>query len=189
MPRLSGAVRENRIYTFPEKSPTAPEAHDMDEEFISKTRAKKEDRALRLLGEQLVGLPPEKLDKMEIPDELREAVRLAAETTAHGARNRQIKYIGGLLRYVDLGPIRAILAGIARGDTEKALAFKKIERWRDALKQGDLSLVDEIMASCPVADRQRLTQLARNAKREFEAGKGAVAASRQLFRYLKEVSA
>jgi ribosome-associated protein len=159
----------------------------MDDDVKSRTRAKKEDHALQRLGEQLVDLSSGQLQQIDMPNEIREAIGLARQTTAHGARNRQIKYIGGLLREVDLTPIRDALEDIRRGDCGKALAFKKIEKWRDALKEGNPALIDEILACCPDAERQRLTQLARNAKKEFEAEKG-VTACRLLFRYLKEVS-
>jgi ribosome-associated protein len=159
----------------------------MDDDVKSRTRAKNEDRALQKLGEELVGLPLAQLEKIDMPNELREAIGLARQTTAHGARNRQIKYIGGLLRQMDLANVRAALEDIRRGDYGKAMAFKQIETWRDALKQGNPALIDEILVCCPDAERQRLTQLVRNAKKEFEAEKG-VTASRLLFRYLKEVS-
>jgi ribosome-associated protein len=159
----------------------------MDDDVKSRTRAKNEDRALQGLGEQLVGLSSGQLERIDIPNEIREAIGLARQTTAHGARNRQIKYIGGLLREIEVSAVRDALENIRRGDYGKALAFKQIEKWRDALKEGDPALIDDIMACCPDAERQRLTQLARNAKKEFEAQKG-VTASRLLFRYLKEVS-
>jgi ribosome-associated protein len=163
------------------------QAEKMDDEFKSRTRAKHEDRALQELAEQLVGLSSAQLEHVEMPIELREAIELMRQTTAHGARNRQIKYIGGLLRRTDLTPIRDVLNKFRLGDHEKALAFKRIEAWRDGLKQGNSALIEEILACCPDAERQRLTQLVRNAKKEFEAEKG-VSASRSLFRYLKEIA-
>ena len=45
---------------------------------------------------------------------------------------------------------------------------KKIENWRDQLRSGNIELVNVILKVCPFADRQQLTQLARNAKKEFE---------------------
>jgi ribosome-associated protein len=159
----------------------------MDDDFKSRTQAKNEDRALQKLGEQLVGLSYTQLEKIDMPVELREAIGLARQTTAHAARNRQIKYIGGLLRRMELSPIRDVLENIRLGDHDKAMAFKRIETWRDALTRGDSSLIEEILACCPDAERQRLTRLVRNAKKEFEADKG-VTGSRLLFRYLKEIS-
>jgi ribosomal 50S subunit-associated protein YjgA (DUF615 family) len=48
-------------------------------------------------------------------------------------------------------------------------------------------LIEEILNNCPDAERQRLTQLARNARNEYETGKG-VKASKILFRYLNQIS-
>lgn len=55
------------------------------------------------------------------------------------------------------------------------------------LKKGDLSIVEDILAECPEAERQRLMQLVRNARKEADTGK-TVKASRVLFRYLRQVS-
>ena len=153
----------------------------------SRTMRKKEDHARQKLGERLVALSAEQLDGIGLPDELREAVYAARKTTAHDARRRHVKHVGTVLRRIDTTPIENALKGFERGDREKALAFEKNATWRDRLREGDMTLIEEILSACPGAERQRLTRLARNAKKEFEGGKG-VKASRALFRYLKEVS-
>jgi len=154
---------------------------------ISKTKKKKDDRARQKLGERLVELSEKQLERVGLPNNLCEAVSLACETTAHGARRRQVKYIGSLLRGIDTTPIEKALDDIARVDYDKIFAFKKLETWRDQLRAGNISLINEILTDCPLAERQQLSQLARNAKKEFEKNKG-VKASRALFRYLKKVS-
>ena len=159
----------------------------MDDERISRTQKKKEARALQKLGEELVTLSPERLADIEMPDELRKTVVEAAKIKSHGARRRQLQRIGKLMREIDPEPIQNALENIKLGDHQKNLAFKKLEKWRDELKQGNLALIEEILSECPVADRQRLTQLARNAHNEYEVRKG-VKSSRTLFRYLKQVS-
>jgi ribosome-associated protein len=98
-----------------------------------------------------------------------------------------LQRIGALMRAIDPQPIQSALENIRLGDHQKNLAFKKIEKWRDELKQGNLALIEEILDNCPDAERQRLTQLARNAHKEYEAQKG-VKSSRLLFRYLKGIS-
>jgi ribosome-associated protein len=153
----------------------------------SRTQKKKEDRELQKLGEQLVELSPEQLAAVAIPDELAQAVQMGRTMTRHGARRRQLQYIGALMRKVDAAPIRHALENIRQGDYQKVLAFQKLERWRDALKDGDLALIEKILAQCPRAERQRLNQLARNAQKE--AGKGVSGrASRTLFKYLREIA-
>ena len=153
----------------------------------SRTQQKKADHARQRFGERLVELSTEQLKGVGMSDELMAAVSLARKTTQHGARRRQVKYIGSLLRRVEIAPIAKALDGIAQGDYEKALAFKKLETWRDRLRDGNMALIEEILAACPQAQRQQLSQLARNAKKEFEGNKGSKS-SKALFRYLKEIS-
>jgi len=153
----------------------------------SRTQKKKEARELQKLGEQLLSLTLEQLNDIHMPNELREAVLEAREMTSHGARRRQIKYIGALVREIDPQPIIDALANIQHGDYQKAAAFKQVERWRDDLREGNMERIDEILEKCPSAQRQRLTQLTRNAQAEFKKQAG-VKASRALFRYLKQVS-
>jgi ribosome-associated protein len=164
-----------------------PEDQETDDLYVSRTRLKKEDHARQKLGERLVGLSSEQLSRMDIPDDLREAVTVARKTTANVARRRHVRHVGSVLRRIDTEPIEKALEIIDRGDYEQAYAFKKIEAWRDRLKEGDTALIEEILSACPGAERQRLAQLARNARKEFGADKGNKA-SRALFRYLKEIS-
>lgn len=160
---------------------------DATELPVSRTQRKKADHERQKLGERLVTLSVEQLERIDIPAELLEAVRLARKTTQHGARRRQVKYIGALLRRVNIAPIEKAVEVIAQGDYKRAQAFNKIESWRDQLRSGNMELINEILIACPQAQRQRLAQLARNAKKEFEGNKGNKS-SKALFRYLKEIS-
>ena len=153
----------------------------------SRTQRKKADHARKALGEALVALSPERMAAIDLPEELLTAVRLARRTRAHGARRRQIQYIGTLLRRMDTAPLKAALDNIRRGDIEQARDFRRLEAWRDALQSGDEEILEEILAACPAANRQRLRQLARNARRALENDSGP-SASRKLFRYLRDVS-
>ncbi len=159
----------------------------MDNNRKSRTQKKNEARALQKLGEQLVALPSQQLESIDISDDLHHAVIVARKTKSHGARRRQLQYIGTLMRDIDPEPIQNALENIRLGDHQKILAFKKIEKWRDELKEGNRVLIEEILNSCPEAERQRLTQLARNARHEYEAGKG-LKSSKILFRYLHQIS-
>ena len=161
----------------------------MDTDRKSRTQKKNEARALQKLGEQLVALSSEQLAGIDLADELRNAVIEAGKIKAHGARRRQLQRIGTLMRAIDPQPIQNALENIRLGDHQKNLAFKKIEKWRDELKQGNPALIEEILNNCPDAERQRLTQLARNAHKEYEAqAPKGVKSSRVLFRYLKQIS-
>ncbi len=159
----------------------------MDDDRKSRTQKKNEARALQKLGEQLVDLSPEQLGGIDMPDELRKAIVVARKTKSHGARRRQLQYIGTLMRDIDPEPIRNALENIRHGHSHNVRAFKKIEKWRDEIKEGNKQIIEEILSICPDAERPRLAQLARNARKEYEAGTG-VKSSRILFRYLKQIA-
>ena len=159
----------------------------MDNNRKSRTQRKNEDRALQMLGQELVDLSSQQLQNIKIPDEILEAVRFARKITRHGARRRQIQRIRALLRDADVESIQNSFETIKHGDNRQTLAFKKIEKWRDELKEGNRALIEEILSICPDVERQRLTQLARNANKEYLSGKG-VKSSRILFRYLQRIS-
>ena len=159
----------------------------MDHNHKSRTQRKNEDRALHMLGQELVDLSSEQLNKIKIPDEILEAVRFVRKITRHGARRRQIQRIRALLRDVDVESIQNALEIVQHRDNRQALVFKKIENWRNELQERNKALIEEILSLCPDAERQRLSQLARNANKEYVEGKG-VKSSRLLFRYLRQIS-
>ena len=91
----------------------------MDTDYKSRTRKKNEDRALQRLGEQLVALPFGQLATMELADELLTAIEFARKIKSHGARRRQIKYIGTLMRHIDPQRIETALKRIRSGNLQE----------------------------------------------------------------------
>jgi ribosome-associated protein len=153
----------------------------------SRTRLKKEATALQRMGERLVRLSDDQLNRMELPQALLEAIRTVRTITSRGARRRQMQYIGTLMRKVDAEPIEQALLEIEQGDYRQARTFQRIEAWRDRLVGGDDDLIDEIVDALPEASRQRLGQLVRSARKEKEKNAPPKSA-RNLFRYLKSLS-
>jgi ribosome-associated protein len=153
----------------------------------SRTRLKKEATALQKMGERLVRLSDDQLNRMELPQALLEAIRTVRTITSRGARRRQMQYIGTLMRKVDAEPIEQALLEIEQGDYRQARTFQRIEAWRDRLVGGDDDLIDEIVDALPEASRQRLGQLVRSARKEKEKNAPPKSA-RNLFRYLKTLS-
>lgn len=162
------------------------EEQDSPDERPSKSQRRRDMEALQALGEELVGLPAAALRDMPLPDTLREAVMLARNITAHGGRRRQLQYIGKLMREVDAAPIRAALEQRGRQSRAEAQHFHKLEQLRDRLLEEGESVVDEICERHPRAERQRLRQLLRQARKERELQQPPKSA-RQLFRYLREL--
>lgn len=91
----------------------------METEYKSRTQKKKEDQALQRLGEQLVALQPSLLERMDLPDELIENIHFARKIKSHGARRRQIRHIGALLRHMDTQPMETALERIRSGNLHK----------------------------------------------------------------------
>ena len=153
---------------------------------ISKTRMKKEMKALQIMGEQLVGLSEKQLKTLNLPPGLLKAVLDAKGMRSHGAHRRQIKFIGAFIRDIDPEPIKTSLAFIDRDVRETNRTFHHLERLRDRLVGGDSASFSEILDQYPHTDRQRLQLLVRNAIKEKTSEKG-VKHYRALFKYLKEL--
>jgi ribosome-associated protein len=156
-------------------------------EYKSKSQIKREMKALQKLGERLVGLSPDRIRQMHITSELRDAVLFAQTIKKREAWRRQIKYIGALMREADIDPIIECLDAVAQNRHGEAKDFHTIETWRDELIAGNHDLLEELMNRFAKADRQRITLLIRNARREKERNKPP-RHSRALFRYLRELS-
>lgn len=151
----------------------------------SKSAVKRAMHELQTLGVELVALSFDQLKKIDLPEELFEAVRDAQRFTQHEAHRRQLQYIGRLMRNVDVAPIRAALDEIKGVSAAANARLHAVERLR-ARFLADEKVIEEIAAAHPAADLQRLRQLRRNALKEQEAGKPP-RAFRELFRVLREV--
>lgn len=165
---------------------------DFDEEADeyyrkSKSQVKREMVALQKLGERLIELSVDQIKKIEMLEELREALLEGKTITKREARRRHMQYIGALMREADPEPIKKALDSISLGQALVTGEFKKIEKWRDGLLEGNQGVINEICEEYPDADRQRIRQLARNAVKEKEKNKPPKS-SRALFRYLKDLT-
>lgn len=162
-----------------------------DEEFTepgqrpSKTRRKEAMHELQDLGAALVELSPGQLKRIDLPEEILEAVKDWQRFTKHEARRRQLQYIGKLMRNIDPEPIVAGL-GLLRGESaEETARLHRRERLRSRLLE-DEKVLSEIATDWPHADLTLLRQLRRNALKEQESGKPPKN-FRQIFQVLKEL--
>ena len=83
-----------------------------EDDFISKSRRKRQMTELQELGAALVKLAPDQLARIEMPESLRDAVSECRKFTKHEARRRQMQYIGRIMRDLDAGPIAQQLAAM-----------------------------------------------------------------------------
>ena len=125
---------------------------------------------LQDLGAELVEFSVGQLKKIQLPENIYDAVRECQKITAHGAHRRQLQYLGKLMRNTDDEPIRAGLALIRGESSAETARLHRLERTRTRLLEDEATLTD-IATMWPGADLQRLRQLRRNALKEQEASK------------------
>jgi len=136
----------------------------------SKTQRKHEMHALQDMGEQLVEFEVKQLNELDIPETLMDAILLAKQTKKHGARRRQMQYIGKLMRNVDVEPIQEKINCWKNVSLQNKARLHLIENWRTRLLDDDDSFT-EFGNQYPNADMQQLRLLARNAHKEKAASK------------------
>lgn len=136
----------------------------------SKTQRKKDMHALQEIGEQLVELDPKKLAEFGLPEILIDAIHLARPMNKHGARRRQMQYIGKLMRNVDVLPIQEKLGSWQQTSLHQTARLHQLERWRECLLADEHALT-EFAQKYPAADLQHLRLLIRNAQKEKAADK------------------
>ncbi len=143
------------------------EATPDDAERPSKTELKRQMHALQTLGEQLVELSPDQFARLDLPDELREAVEFAHRVKGHEARRRHMQYLGKLMRHADADAIRVALARVT-GESRAAVSLMhRAETWRDRLLDDDDALT-AFIAEHRDAETQWLRSTIRSARRERE---------------------
>ena len=157
-----------------------------NDEPISKTKLKAEADALQVLGVKLVGLPKDKLAKLNLPESLSDAINEAKRLTANGAIRRQKQYIGSLMRDIDTTQIVDQLHRWEGKHTAENAYFHMLERWRDRMIKSP-EVVAEWMKLHPNTDSQQLRTLIRNVQRELLANKPPKS-SRELFKLIREVT-
>ena len=146
---------------------------DIDEiEYVSKSQLKRDSLALQDLGKQLAALPAERLARIPLDAQLREAIDLAHRIrNKRSALKRHFQYIGKLLRARDPEPIRAALAALDLESQQSIQRHHRAEAWRDRILDEGNGAVDALLAEIPTADRQKLRQLLRNYQHASSDGK------------------
>lgn len=130
----------------------------------SKTALKAEDRALQDLGVALAELPTAPRKRLPIDEELRRALEDYNAIRSHGAKKRQRKFLGRLLRQLDTEPLQRAVDAFREGRQADAAALHTVERWRDELVADDEALT-RWMEQHPDTDVQHLRALIRNARK------------------------
>lgn len=155
----------------------------------SKSQKKRDMTALQKLGEELVEQSSERLEKVDLPENLRDAIHDARKIHDHEGRRRQMQYIGRLMRDVDTEPIRAALDSWGGASRAETAALHAIERWRERLIDDDRALTDFASAHSAALNPdtlQRLRVAIRMSRKERGEGKPPKH-FRELFRLIRGI--
>ncbi|QHE85416.1 ribosome biogenesis factor YjgA [Hydrogenophaga sp. BPS33] len=140
---------------------------------MSKTDLKKESDRLQSLGESLLTLRADLLDKLDLSEKLLEAVADARRITNFEGRRRQMQFIGKLMRKLDEDTVAAVEAALeeqSKGSAKDTLSLHMAEQWRDRLINEDDALT-AWMQMDPQSDVQHLRALIRQARKDAQAVK------------------
>lgn len=163
--------------------PAAGAARAATVEGPSKSQRKRDMLALQQMGESLLPLADERLQRLPISPELIDAVRMAREIRAHEGRRRQLQYIGRLMRDVDADALRAALADETREHRVATAVMHAAERWRERILADD-QVLRNWLDQYPDT-REGIEPLVSRARGELAAG-GPGRAYRELFRKLRD---
>ncbi|NOT84971.1 MAG: DUF615 domain-containing protein [Methylococcaceae bacterium] len=152
----------------------------------NKSQIKRDIADLAAFAEELAGLPLAQLNQFELDVELFKALVAASGMPPTGARKRQMKYISGALRKIDIAPLQEKLARLQSKSAHAVREHHAAERWRDQLINNEEDVLTRLLSDYPDADRQQLRHLVRSAKKEL-AHDAPHKYARLLYRYLKEL--
>ena len=156
-----------------------------DEEIRSKTRIKRDLKALQDFVRKLIDTADAQLDRLPLSAELVTEIK-TARGMKKGARKRQIGFISKRMASEPFEEMQLLLQKMQQPSSHANAVFHRIEGWRDALLRGDEPLFQNLVEELH-ADERLLRNLIHRANRERQSGTSPIA-SRQLFRYLRDLS-
>lgn len=163
---------------------------EQEYERPSKSELKRQVNALQELGEALVNEPRDRVKRVPMPEDVRDAILECQTITNHEGRRRQMQFVGKKMRTLDEAEVAAIQQaidswkGASKADTA---AMHALERRRDKLLADDKALT-VLLSENPELDVQHLRTLIRNARKE-QAENKPPKAYREIFQILKQVEA
>ncbi len=135
---------------------------------VSKSDLKRESTELQKLGEELLTLRTDLMDKLALPDKLLEALAEARRITNFEGKRRQMQFVGKLMRQLDpevLDAARAALIEQHQPSVRETALLHAAEQWRDRLIPDDEAVAAWIR-DFPQTDTQQLRALVRQARKD-----------------------
>jgi ribosome-associated protein len=156
----------------------------------SKSQLKREMTALQDLGEELVSQPKDRVMRVPMPEDVREAILECQKIKDHEGRRRQMQFVGKKMRTLEedeVAAIQKVIDSWKGASKSETAAMHALEKRRDKLLADDKALT-ELKEQYPEADVQQLRTLIRNARKE-QAENKPPKAYREIFQILKQLQA
>lgn len=163
---------------------------EQEYERPSKSELKRQMTALQKLGAELIAEPRDRVKRVPMPEDVRDAILECQLIKDHEGRRRQLQYVGKKMRSLEEHELAAIQKmldswkGLSKADTA---AMHAIERRRDKLLSDDKALT-VLLEENPQLEAQHLRTLIRNARKE-QAENKPPKAYREIFQILKSLQA
>ncbi|HEY4542603.1 MAG TPA: ribosome biogenesis factor YjgA [Noviherbaspirillum sp.] len=154
----------------------------------SKSQLKREMTALQDLGQELVEQPRDRVKRVPMPEDVRDAILECQKIRDHEGRRRQMQFVGRKMRSLEeeeVDAIRRMLDSWKGASKAETAALHALEKQREKLLADDKALT-ALMERCPHGDVQQLRTLIRNARKE-QAENKPPKAYRELFQALKQL--
>jgi ribosome-associated protein len=159
----------------------------------SRTDLKRESTELQKLGEDLLTLRADLLERLELPEKLLEALAEYKRITNFEGRRRLLQFIGKRMRQLEPDTHEAIRKAVVEQHTPSVLETQTLhaaEQWRDRLLADDDAL-GQWVNTCPTTDVQQLRALIRQARKDAKPEKPGLAprhgrAYRDIFQIVRE---
>ncbi len=174
----------------PNRGSVGFQSNEFEQEYErpSKSEAKRQSNELQKLGEQLVDAPRDRVKRVEMPEDVKEAILTCQSISNHEGRRRALQFVGKKMRTLDEEEIAVIQRtidswkGASKAETA---ALHALERRREKLLADDKALT-QLLAENPELDVQHLRTLIRNARKE-QAENKPPKAYREIFQILKDL--
>jgi len=163
---------------------------EQEYERPSKTELKRQSDALQKLGAELVEQPRDRIKRVPMPEDVREAILTCQAITNHEGRRRAMQFVGKKMRTLDdeeVAVIQRTIEGWKGASKADTAAMHALERRRDKLLTDDKALTT-LLEENPELDVQHLRTLIRNARKE-QAENKPPKAYREIFQILKQIEA
>ncbi|OON60558.1 hypothetical protein B0920_16395 [Massilia sp. KIM] len=167
------------------------QSNEFEQEYErpSKSELKRQSNELQKLGELLIAEPRDRVKRVPMPDEVKDAILMCQTITNHEGRRRQLQYVGKMMRTLneeEVDIIKRTIDSWKGASKAETAALHALERRREKLLADDKALT-QLLSEHPQLDAQHMRTLIRNARKE-QAENKPPKAYREIFQILKDLA-